>query len=143
MDDEKKLEHDADNCSHEENRVPYPSVVNSSPQLPLKLSPVKVSSSPSYGDSAHREQGEGSVKGIDEEHKGQRTQGVTGTHPRASPLSARIDVVAQGTEAPTRIEDIAMSPISMDREDPGSLMELPENLLTLPISPCGPHDATG
>jgi len=26
------------------------------------------------------------------------------------------------------------------KEDPTTLMELPENILTLPISPCGPHD---
>lgn len=35
------------------------------------------------------------------------------------------------------------SPIPFDRgrrEDPTTLMELPENLLSLPISPCGPHD---
>lgn len=41
------------------------------------------------------------------------------------------------------VDDIAMSPIPFDpgdREDPTSLMELPENLLYLPISPFGPHD---
>jgi hypothetical protein len=41
------------------------------------------------------------------------------------------------------MDDIAMSPIPFDREDredPTTLMELPENLLSLPISPCGPHD---
>lgn len=41
------------------------------------------------------------------------------------------------------VDNIAMSPIPFDREDredPTSLMELPENLLFLPISPCGPHD---
>ena len=142
MDEEKKLEHDADDCSHEENRVPYPSIVNSSSQLPLKLNPAKSSSSPCRVDGASREQRDEVVKGLDDERVGKRHHSTTTTNPRASPLSARIDVVAQGTEAPTRIEDIAMSPISMDRDDPGSLMELPENLLTLPISPCGPHDGT-
>lgn len=39
-----------------------------------------------------------------------------------------------------RMEDIQMSPIPFDREDPVSLMDLPENLLSLPISPCGPND---
>jgi hypothetical protein len=39
-----------------------------------------------------------------------------------------------------RVEDIAMSPIPFDHEDPATLMELPENILTMPISPCGPHD---
>jgi hypothetical protein len=40
-------------------------------------------------------------------------------------------------------DGITMSPIPFDREgreDPITLMELPENLLSLPISPCGPHD---
>lgn len=59
---------------------------------------------------------------------------------RASPLSARISVVAAGTEASAKVDEIAMSPIPMDREDPATLMELPENIMSLPISPCGPHD---
>lgn len=59
---------------------------------------------------------------------------------RSSPTSNRINVAAAGTDAPEEVEDIAMSPIPMDREDPTSLMELPENILTLPISPCGPND---
>lgn len=142
MDEEKKLEHDADDCSHEENRVPYPSIVNSAAQPTLKLSPAKTSSSPRCVDGANREQGDQVVRALDEERMQQHTHCQTASNPRASPLSARIDVLAQSTDAPTRIEDIAMSPISMDREDPGSLMELPDNLLTLPISPCGPHDGT-
>lgn len=33
------------------------------------------------------------------------------------------------------------SPLPFDsHEDPSSLMELPENILSLPISPCGPND---
>lgn len=36
---------------------------------------------------------------------------------------------------------LSVSPLPFDHhEDPSSLMELPENLLTLPISPCGPND---
>jgi len=38
------------------------------------------------------------------------------------------------------VDDIAMSPIPYDREDPVTLMDLPDDILTLPISPCGPHD---
>jgi hypothetical protein len=38
------------------------------------------------------------------------------------------------------VDDIPMSPIAYDREDPISLMDLPDNLLSLPISPCGPND---
>lgn len=34
-----------------------------------------------------------------------------------------------------------LSPLPFDsHEDPSSLMELPENILSLPISPCGPND---
>ncbi len=34
-----------------------------------------------------------------------------------------------------------LSPLPFDQhEDPSSLMELPENILSLPISPCGPND---
>jgi hypothetical protein len=40
------------------------------------------------------------------------------------------------------VEDIDMSPIPFDREDPTTLMELPENILMLPISPFGPNDET-
>lgn len=39
-----------------------------------------------------------------------------------------------------QVDDIAMSPIPFDHEDPATLMELPDNILTMPISPCGPHD---
>lgn len=39
-----------------------------------------------------------------------------------------------------RVDDIAMSPIPFELEDPSTIMELPENLLTMPISPCGPDD---
>eukprot|EP00980_Cylindrotheca_fusiformis_P021481 scaffold8353_cov138-Cylindrotheca_fusiformis.AAC.12 len=46
----------------------------------------------------------------------------------------------QGAEENTPVEDIVMSPIPFDREDPTTLMELPENILTLPISACGPND---
>lgn len=39
------------------------------------------------------------------------------------------------------VDDIAMSPIPYDREDPVTLLDLPEDILALPISPCGgPHD---
>jgi len=38
--------------------------------------------------------------------------------------------------------DISVSPLPFDqREDPSTLMELPDNILSLPISPCGPNDA--
>lgn len=45
-----------------------------------------------------------------------------------------------GTESDPAVDDIAMSPIPFDREDPATLMELPEDIMTLPISPCGPND---
>jgi len=37
--------------------------------------------------------------------------------------------------------DGSVSPLPFDHhEDPSSLMELPEDILSLPISPCGPND---
>jgi len=44
------------------------------------------------------------------------------------------------SEEAQAVDDIAMSPIPFDREDPVSLMDLPDDILALPISPCGPHD---
>ena len=39
-----------------------------------------------------------------------------------------------------QVADIPMSPLPFEQEDPVSLMDLPANLLCLPISPCGPND---
>jgi len=44
------------------------------------------------------------------------------------------------SEEAQAVDDIAMSPIPYDREDPMTLMDLPDDLLALPISACGPHD---
>jgi len=44
------------------------------------------------------------------------------------------------SEEAQAVDDIAMSPIPYDREDPVTLMDLPDDILALPISPCGPHD---
>jgi len=44
------------------------------------------------------------------------------------------------SEETQAVDDIAMSPIPYDREDPVTLMDLPDDILALPISPCGPHD---
>jgi hypothetical protein len=41
------------------------------------------------------------------------------------------------------VDDIQMSPLQYGREDPVSLMALPDDIMTLPISPCGPHDEHG
>jgi len=60
---------------------------------------------------------------------------------RSSPLLARINIVPTDCNYTEHVEDIEMSPISQaDHEDPSTLMHLPDNLMTLPISPCGPHD---
>jgi len=37
-------------------------------------------------------------------------------------------------------DDYSLSPLPFEREDPTSLMELPDDILHLPISSCGPHD---
>lgn len=47
------------------------------------------------------------------------------------------DDQSEGAQA---VDDIAMSPIPYDREDPMTLLDLPDDLLALPISACGPHD---
>ena len=44
------------------------------------------------------------------------------------------------SEEAQAVDDIAMSPIPYDREDPVTLMDLPEDILALPIEPYGPHD---
>lgn len=44
-------------------------------------------------------------------------------------------------EDPDPAASRCLSPLPFDsHEDPNSLMELPENILSLPISPCGPND---
>lgn len=60
--------------------------------------------------------------------------------PRSSPVTQRIETVVEGTDAPDHVEDIAMSPIPLDREDPETLMQVPEDILTLPLSACDPTD---
>lgn len=45
------------------------------------------------------------------------------------------------SEEAQAVDEIAMSPIPYDREDPVTLLDLPDDILALPISPCGgPHD---
>lgn len=44
------------------------------------------------------------------------------------------------SEAAQAVDDIAMSPIPYDREDPATLLDLPDDILALPISACDPHD---
>lgn len=44
------------------------------------------------------------------------------------------------SEEAQAVDDIEMSPICYDREDPITLLDLPDDILALPISPCGPHD---
>jgi hypothetical protein len=38
------------------------------------------------------------------------------------------------------VDDISMSPLPYDREDPVTLLDLPDDIMNLPISSCGPHD---
>jgi len=51
-------------------------------------------------------------------------------------IAAEVDNNSEGQP----VDDIAMSPLPYDREDPVTLLDLPDDILTLPISPCGPHD---
>lgn len=133
--EEKKMDEDRLE-STEESRVPYPSLAESSSQISLKLNPRKISSA-SHADDGKDEEG-------DENLVDRSTPVTARSSPvsiaRASPVSARISIVVAGTEASAKVDEIAMSPIPFDREDPTTLMELPDNILTLPISPCGPND---
>ena len=73
------------------------------------------------------------------------------TEPRASPggFSAISEIAAKqetkekddNSEEAQAVDDISMSPIAYDdREDPVTLMDLPDDILALPISALGPHD---
>ena len=37
-------------------------------------------------------------------------------------------------------DDYSLSPLPYEQEDPTTLMELPDDILHMPISACGPHD---
>ena len=37
-------------------------------------------------------------------------------------------------------DEYSLSPLPFEREDPTTLMELPDDILHMPISSCGPHD---
>jgi len=53
----------------------------------------------------------------------------------------RADNLSSDEEPNPAMDDDIVSPLPFDHhEDPTSLMELPANLLSLPISPCGPND---
>jgi len=43
-------------------------------------------------------------------------------------------------DSPTEESDVSMSPLAFDQADPEALMEISDDLLKLPIAPCGPHD---
>jgi hypothetical protein len=47
---------------------------------------------------------------------------------------------AIGIYATLNVRDNSMTPIPFERENPASLLEVPDDLLQLPISSCGPHD---
>ena len=60
------------------------------------------------------------------------------TEREVNQLTAETD--DDNSEEAQAVDDIAMSPIPYDREDPITLLDLPEDLLALPISPCDSHD---
>lgn len=136
--EEKKTEFDRE--GNEEQRVPYPSL-GLAPSL--KLRPRQTPSHEVYEGAQYQPESDRTVEndiGLEDDDMNHSGRNMEKIHHRSSPISNRISEVAAGTDAPEEVEDIAMSPIPMDREDPTSLMELPENILTLPISPCGPND---
>jgi hypothetical protein len=81
----------------------------------------------------------------DMEHKQVRSKGNPGSVEAVAkggdfyPHDSSVDDDDPAAEN-TSVDEIQMSPIPFDREDPTSLMELPENIMILPISPCGPYD---
>mmetsp|Transcript_6731 Transcript_6731/g.16431 ORF Transcript_6731/g.16431 Transcript_6731/m.16431 type:complete len:455 (+) Transcript_6731:328-1692(+) len=97
--------------------------------------PLKTESraSPFQGEIEREYSGDGDMKEEDCEH-------------RASPLfeenkmNESLKQEDDQSEEAQAVDDIAMSPISYDREDPMTLMDLPDNILDLPISALGPHD---
>jgi hypothetical protein len=134
------MEYDRNEESTQENIVPHPSVAVLSSRSTTKLIPRKISSQSQSGDPIKEEEDEYDhvLDRSDDTPEIARSSPASIT--RASPVSARINIVVAGTDASAKVDEIAMSPIPMEREDPTTLMELPDNLLTLPISPCGPHD---
>lgn len=92
-------------------------------------------------DQEEMERESSMVAGIKEEDK---------TEPRASPggfspiseTKAREETKEKDdhSEEAQAVDDISMSPIAYDREDPVTLMDLPDDILALPISALGPHD---
>lgn len=140
--EEKKS--DFDNIMEQENEEPYPSIHESrSDKIPGVSSSSKgrseiVSSSkdllPTKGERD---------KSTFEEHISGRTSPFSSLRATpasvASPTSDQNDVASTADTA-SQLEDIAMSPLPFDREDPSTLMALPGNILSLPISPCGPND---
>jgi hypothetical protein len=120
--EEKKSE-----VEDKEDLAPYPLLPESSmPSASIKLKPRERTSSP--------------PKRRIEEDEHRRSPGA---FLREDPSEEKEEEMYpyDGTEDNPAMEDIAMSPIPFDhREDPVTLMELPEDIMTLPISPCGPND---
>jgi hypothetical protein len=144
-----------DHCEKEETEdktekvslVPYPSISNSS-ESSIKLDTIPKIESPDAGGDAGPPQ---ELQQRDSSEIDFKMEDLS--EMRASPgllLSVdedgNVEAMPQGDDDKSEdlehndVEDIQMSPIAYDREDPISLMDLPENLLSLPISPCGPND---
>jgi hypothetical protein len=128
--------------------VPYPSITNSSDSS-IKLDTLLKMESPDAGGNSGPPQ---ELQQRDSSEIDFKFEDLGET--RASPgliLSVdddgNVEAMPQGEGDDAKsdqqehndVEDIQMSPLAYD-EDPISLMDLPENLLSLPISPCGPND---
>ena len=91
--------------------------------------------------TASGEQDQTSFTVIKEEQKEQDPRGSPDVL-QTKPMQEGEVFPYDGSDNNKGVEDIAMSPLPFDREDPTTLMELPENLLSLPISACGPNDSS-
>ena len=123
------------------NESPCESITISSSQCTIRFNPCKISSPSQYPDDlTEEEEAEGMVNVIEETAD---TSGTTRSSPASVSSSCSfpnsVTVTVKETVGHSKGDEIAMSPM-MEVENPTSLMELPDNILQLPISPCGPHD---
>lgn len=87
-----------------------------------------------------REPSPAAVQDVHHETKREKARRIAAERKPIRKDEAALDEEFPFDEEPDPAGD-AMSPLPFDhREDPTTLMELPENILTLPISPCGPND---
>jgi hypothetical protein len=147
MEEEKKSAEPAEEKAEKKEAavVPYPSVT--------KVSRPTIKSDPTMGlEPVVEMEGMNASEELQQRDSSEEDEKMDSTELRASPcfflsIDENGNVEASMSQddddnksEPEQVGDIAMSPLPYDHEDPVSLMDLPANLLCLPISPCGPND---